>query len=128
MVPAVWTAVVVPLVACASQPEAGSVQHPRSINVVRAGDTTYAFITDEPVNRDCAAYCKRLSACWQELPGADPVLTEDQVQKKCLSENQDCRTPTVDTHCCGAYTDCHDFAVCRSRSHETSMDCSKPLP
>jgi len=114
-------------VACASSPPPPSDPN-RRVTVSHEGDETHVSITDEgprPLNADCTAYCERLVACWSDIPGSDPMLGDEDVRKRCLSEHAECRTATTETLCCGHVADCNAFAQCQARSRDRVVVCER---
>ncbi|HEX7670076.1 MAG TPA: hypothetical protein VF395_10855, partial [Polyangiaceae bacterium] len=63
----------------------------------------------DPENPACVDYCRRLATCWYAVPNGTVNMSQAEVDHACLSEQSDCRTPTTETFCCAAITDCQEF-------------------
>lgn len=108
--------------ACAEPPVADA----RSVKVGRSGETTYVSITEPSnlkVNAACVRYCDRLADCWYAVSTGTVALTHDEVRDRCRAEQDDCRTKTRATHCCGKLADCTEFAECHARSSDEPAEC-----
>lgn len=91
-------------------------------------ETTLVSIDDtapETENRDCLRYCARLADCWTMMPGADVTMTNDEVKKQCVKEQNGCRAPTTETFCCEREPTCPEFSRCQTKSRDIVMDCSR---
>ena len=98
----------------------------RTVTTRRSGDTTEVSITEgdeSKENPQCTAYCERVAACWYARPGVDPTLGHDAVLSRCRAEHEGCKTPTTDTLCCAAFTDCQDFVRCEGQTHDLVRQC-----
>jgi hypothetical protein len=118
------------VVACGSSPppRSGPSTPDHRVTVTREGEETHVMITDEPPlssNADCTAYCERLTQCWPEIPGSDPMIGAAEVRKRCLSEHSECRTATTETLCCGHVVDCNEFAQCQAKSRDRVVVCER---
>lgn len=82
-------------------------------------------VPGEPPNAVCLEYCRRLTACWYAVPNREEAIPEAEVSRACLKEQSDCRTPTTETLCCAAITDCQEFVHCQARSRDVVSDCSR---
>jgi hypothetical protein len=112
--------------ACSAHPASGGPTDGRSIVVTKSGDTTEVSVNDAPLdpqNPACLDYCRRLAACWYAVPNRQEAMPEAEVGRACLSEQNDCRTSTTETLCCGAIADCQEFARCQAQSRDVVSDC-----
>lgn len=99
----------------------------RSVKVGRSGESTYVSISEPSnvkQNAACVLYCDRLAECWYAVSTGTEPLTRDEVRSRCRSEQEDCRTKTKATHCCGALGDCMEFAECHAKSNDEPAECS----
>src|SRR5262249_22738779 len=94
-----------------------------------SGESTYVAI-NEPSNvrknPECVRYCDRLAECWYAVSTGNQPVTSDEARKRCRSEQDDCRIRTRATHCCGALTDCLEFAECHAKSSDEPGECRLP--
>jgi hypothetical protein len=88
--------------------------------------------TDVNVSRDpsmgpnalCVRYCQRVAQCASSLPHSDPMLGPKDVEQRCRADQNDCKKPTTEAHCCERVTECGDFAHCFEQSRDVPSDCS----
>jgi hypothetical protein len=101
----------------------------RTVQVRQAGDSTYVAIseTNIPQSPSCVRYCDRLAECWYAVSTGSEALTRDEVRRRCRSEQDDCRTKTKASHCCGAFTDCLAFSECHAKTSDEPADCKVSL-
>src|SRR5690348_4255591 len=98
-----------------------------SVKIGHSGENTYVAIDQHSnvrKNPECVRYCDRLADCWYAVSTGSVPLTHDEVRDKCLAEEDDCRTKTKASHCCGKLTDCMEFSECHARTNEEPAECS----
>ena len=97
----------------------------RTVKVGESGESTYVSINETNVkkNASCIQYCDRLAQCWFAVSTGSEAITPGEARKRCLSEQDDCRTRTKASHCCGALADCLEFSECHARTKDEPAEC-----
>lgn len=113
------------LAACGAA-RSGAATPATDVSVTHSGDTTVVTIEDhsvEPENRDCKAYCDRLTACWYAVPNVDPMLAPKDVFARCWAEQHQCKTAVTEVHCCASISTCSEFVKCENSARDVVTEC-----
>jgi hypothetical protein len=107
-----------------SSPGTSEVKSSRTASESTVTDVHVAGDPAAPANALCATFCERVADCWLKIANADPMLDRAQAKARCLQEQNACKKPTTDAHCCASVADCHDFAQCYAESTGRLSECS----